>query len=278
VLARPEHERSRALAELCGTDESLRREVDPLLFHRAQASAAGFGAAPLVAPASGAPLLGRQFGPYSVQALIGVGGMGEVYEALDAALGRKVALKILSDTWVSDADRRARFDREARMLASLNHPNIGSIYGIHESDDVRALVLELVDGETLADRVPLTGAGRGLPMTDVVTITGQIIDALEAAHERGVVHRDLTPANIKLTPDGRVKVLDFGLARALNATVERPVREQPADAARHACETSNLSAALPRERRAAAIARRRRRAARHGRRVRTRGRAVEAEA
>jgi serine/threonine protein kinase len=115
VLARPEHERSRALAELCGADHSLRREVDSLLLHRARASAAGFGAVPLGEPSGRVSLLGRQFGPYSVQALIGAGGMGEVYQALDASLGRNVALKILSDAWVDEPDRRARFDREARV-------------------------------------------------------------------------------------------------------------------------------------------------------------------
>jgi eukaryotic-like serine/threonine-protein kinase len=230
VLARPEHERSRALAELCGADHSLRREVDSLLLHRARASAAGFGAVPLGEPSGRVSLLGRQFGPYSVQALIGAGGMGEVYQALDASLGRNVALKILSDAWVDEPDRRARFDREARVLASLNHPNIGSIYGIHEGDGIRALVLELVDGETLADRLQHTGTGGGLPITEAVTIAGQIIDALEVAHVQGIVHRDLKPANIKLTPDGRVKVLDFGLARA-TTTEDRLGRERAADGA-----------------------------------------------
>ena len=143
--------------------------------------------------------------------------MGEVYQAHDSTLGREVAIKILPDLWLDDPDRRARFDREARVLASLNHPNIGAIYGVHESDGFKALVLELVDGETLADHiVRQPPSRRGLPIEEVATIASQIIDALDAAHERGIVHRDLKPANIKITPDGRVKVLDFGLARAVS--------------------------------------------------------------
>jgi serine/threonine protein kinase len=147
--------------------------------------------------------------------------MGEVYRAYDSTLGREVALKILPDPWLADTDRRLRFEREARLLASLNHPNIAAIYGVHESaepgtdDTVKALVLELVEGETLADRLTAQGKGRGLPLGEVTDIASQIIDALEAAHARGVVHRDLKPANIKVTPEGRVKVLDFGLARAV---------------------------------------------------------------
>ena len=171
-----------------------------------------------------ASLLHRQLGPYTVQELLGVGGMGEVYRAHDATLGRDVAIKILPEPWLADTERRARFEREARVLASLNHPNIGAIYGTHDSDGVRALVLELVDGETLADRIERQTDGevrRGLAVADVVAIAKQLTVALEAAHERGIVHRDLKPANIKITPDGRVKVLDFGLARAVTGTRER---------------------------------------------------------
>ena len=162
---------------------------------------------------SSTPLVGQRLGPYEILALLGVGGMGEVYRARDTVLGREVAIKILPELWLDDPDRRARVDREARVLASLNHPNIGGIFGIEASGPVRALVLELVEGDTLADRI--AGAqGRGLEIADAVAVARQIADALEAAHDRGVVHRDLKPANIKITPQGRVKVLDFGLAKA----------------------------------------------------------------
>ena len=226
VLARPDHERAAAIAELSGGDEALRRDVESLLDHLSRANDAGFGVAPLEVPAPSGSLLGRRIGPYTARALLGVGGMGEVYRAHDSTLGRDVALKILPGPWLADPDRRARFDREARLLASLNHPNIGAIYGVHEIDAstslepaVRALVLELVDGVTLADRIARQvapdGTRRGLPIDEVVAIARQLTDALEAAHERGIVHRDLKPANIKITPEARVKVLDFGLARAV---------------------------------------------------------------
>ena len=219
VLARPQPERAAAIVELCAGDDDLRREVESLLASLDQASAAGFGATVGIAGPS-ISLIGRQVGPFSVTALLGVGGMGEVYRAHDSTLGREVALKILPDIWLADAERRMRFEREARLLASLNHPNIASIYGIHESapspaleKPVRALVLELVEGETLADR--LAAHPGGLPQHEATNLALQIVDALDAAHARGIVHRDLKPANIKVTPDGRVKVLDFGLARAV---------------------------------------------------------------
>ena len=149
-------------------------------------------------------------GPYEIVAPLGAGGMGEVYRARDHTLGRDVAVKILPPVFASDPDRRARLEREARMLASLNHPHIGAIYGLEDADDARALVLELVEGETLADRLK-----RGpIPVAEALTIAQQIADALEAAHEQGIVHRDLKPGNIKVTPVGTVKVLDFGLAKA----------------------------------------------------------------
>ena len=157
---------------------------------------------------------GTTLGSYSVTAKIGEGGMGEVWQATDTKLNRQVALKILPEAFASDPDRLARFQREAQVLASLNHPNIAAIYGIEESDDTRALVLELVEGPTLADRV----AHAAIPLDEALPIAKQIAEALEAAHEAGVIHRDLKPANIKVKDDGTVKVLDFGLAKALDTT------------------------------------------------------------
>ena len=154
--------------------------------------------------------LPEQIGVYRIESLLGAGGMGEVYRARDTKLGRDVAIKILPRHFTSDPDRLARFEREARMLAALNHPHIGAIYGFEDAGGVRALVLELVEGETLAERI-----ARGpLPLTNALATARQIVEALEAAHDKGIVHRDLKPANIKITPDGAVKVLDFGLAKA----------------------------------------------------------------
>jgi Tol biopolymer transport system component len=158
---------------------------------------------------------GTRIGPYEITGGIGAGGMGEVYRARDRKLSRDVALKMLPDMFARDPDRLARFEREATVLASLNHPNIGAIYGFEDGEGRKALVLELVEGETLADRL-----ARGpFPLEDALSIARQICDALEAAHEHGIVHRDLKPANIKLRPDGVVKVLDFGLAKALEPGV-----------------------------------------------------------
>ena len=137
---------------------------------------------------------------------LGRGGMGEVYRARDTKLGRDVALKVLPEPFATDPDRLARFQREARVLASLSHPNIGAIHGLEESDGVRALVLELVEGPTLADRI----TQGPIPLDEALSIARQICLALEAAHEQGIIHRDLKPANIKMRPDGMVKVLDFG--------------------------------------------------------------------
>jgi serine/threonine protein kinase/Tol biopolymer transport system component len=154
---------------------------------------------------------GARIGPYEVLSPLGAGGMGEVYRARDTTLGRDVALKVLPDEVVKDKDRVARFRREAQILATLNHPLIASIYGIDESSGAPALVLELVEGPTLAERLR---ASR-LPLDDALAVAIQVAQALEAAHEQGIVHRDLKPANVKLRPDGTVKVLDFGLAKAL---------------------------------------------------------------
>jgi eukaryotic-like serine/threonine-protein kinase len=152
---------------------------------------------------------GTRIGPYEILAPLGSGGMGEVYRATDTHLGRHVAIKVLPDAFARDADRVARLEREARTLATLNHPNIAAIYGLEKSEGVDALVMELVDGPTLADRV----ARAALPLDESLAVATQIADALEAAHEQGIIHRDLKPANIKLRPDGVVKVLDFGLAK-----------------------------------------------------------------
>ncbi len=162
---------------------------------------------------------GSRLGPYEVTALIGEGGMGKVWRAHHTGLKRDDALKVLPDAFASDPDRLARFRREAQVLASLNHPNIAHVHGLEQSDGVQALVMELVEGPTLADRI----AQGPIPVDEALPIAKQIAEALEAAHEQGIIHRDLKPANIKLRPDGTVKVLDFGLAKAL----------EPASAAQH---------------------------------------------
>ena len=157
---------------------------------------------------------GTRLGVYEVTAQIGEGGMGQVFRARDTKLNRDVALKILPDAVASDPDRLARFTREAQTLASLNHPHIAQIHGLEESGGVRALVMELVEGEDLSQRI----ARGAIPLADALPIAKQIAEALEAAHEQGIIHRDLKPANIKVRPDGTVKVLDFGLAKAMEPT------------------------------------------------------------
>src|ERR1700687_5087517 len=154
---------------------------------------------------------GTRLGTYEVLAQIGAGGMGEVYQARDTKLGRDVAIKVLPAAFVHDSDRLSRFQREARMLASLNHPNIATIYGLEQSGGTSYLVMELVSGETLAERVKREGP---VPVEESLAIAKQIAEALEAAHEKGIIHRDLKPANVKVTPEAKVKVLDFGLAKA----------------------------------------------------------------
>ena len=154
---------------------------------------------------------GTKLATYEILEPIGAGGMGEVYRARDEKLKRDVALKVLPEAFASDPQRMARFEREAQLLASLNHPNIGAIYGLEQDDSLRFLVLELIPGDTLAERLR-----RGpIPFAEALELAGQIADALAAAHDAGVIHRDLKPANIKITPDGQIKVLDFGLAKAL---------------------------------------------------------------
>ncbi len=154
---------------------------------------------------------GSKLGQYEIRGELGAGGMGEVYRARDPRLGREVALKVLPEAFAADAQRLGRLEREAKVLASLNHPNIGSIYGFEDSSGVHALVMELVEGPTLAERI----AQGKIPVDEALPIAKQIAEGLEYAHERGVVHRDLKPANVKITPDSAVKILDFGLARAL---------------------------------------------------------------
>jgi hypothetical protein len=221
--ARTAAERQTFLDAACAGDAPLRREVQSLLAQ--PTSDDGFLDEPVmavVAPMAGDPggsmLTGRRMGPYQLQTLLGAGGMGEVYRARDMKLGRDVAIKILPRVFTSDPDRLARFEREARMLASLNHPHIGAIYGFEESDGIHALVLELVDGDMLAERIR-----RGpIPINEALTIAREIADALDAAHEKGIVHRDLKPANVKITPGGVVKVLDFGLAKAVASDALNP--------------------------------------------------------
>ncbi len=207
ALTREPAERAAFLAERCAGRRDLQAEVEALL--RAHDGAAGALEVPSVAPESRLKP-GERVGPYTVVAELGAGGMGEVYRARDPKLGRDVAIKILPRLFVSEPERLARFEREARVLASLNHPHIGAIYGLEDVDGIPALVLELIDGVTLADRL----AKGPLPVREALTIATQIADALEAAHEKGIVHRDLKPANVKITSDGMVKVLDFGLAKA----------------------------------------------------------------
>jgi eukaryotic-like serine/threonine-protein kinase len=156
---------------------------------------------------------GTKLGSYEIAARIGAGGMGEVYQAHDTKLGRDVAIKVLPEAFAHDAERLSRFQREAKVLASLNHPNIATIHGLEQSGGTSYLIMELVSGETLADRVKRDGA---VPIEEALAIAKQIAEALEAAHEKGIIHRDLKPANVKVTPEGKVKVLDFGLAKAFS--------------------------------------------------------------
>ncbi len=213
AAARPAAERAAFLTQACTGDEELRVEVEQLL---AASAAATAGLVVGGVPATGRGLVaGGRLGAYLIQEQIGAGGMGHVYRARDTKLGRDVALKILPEHFTADPERLARFEREARVLAALNHPHIATIYGVEDSTDTKALVMELVEGPTLADLI----ARGAIPVHEALPIAKQMTDALEVAHEQGIIHRDLKPANIKVRSDGTVKVLDFGLAKVMEPAV-----------------------------------------------------------
>jgi serine/threonine protein kinase len=215
ALASDPARRGAFLSDACGGDAALRAEVEALV--AAHDEAGLFGEVPLFVPALSLEP-GSSFGPYRIEELLGAGGMGEVYRARDDALERDVAIKVLPRHFESAPEPIARLGREARLLAALSHPHIAAIYGMVEAGACRGLVLEFVEGPTLADRL----AAGSLPLDDALRIAHQIAEALEAAHEKGVTHRDLKPANIKITPDGAVKVLDFGLAKAVRDDSSAP--------------------------------------------------------
>ena len=217
--ARPPADRAAFLAAAAAGDDELRRDVQKLL-DQPVATAAFIklvGEPPGLALGAPSTLAGRRLGSFEIKSLLGRGGMGEVYRAHDTKLGRDVAIKVLPPEFTADTDRLARFEREARVVASLNHPNIAAIHGVEESGGIRGLVLELVEGETLADRLARSSqsARPGLRVSEALGYARQIADALEAAHEKGITHRDLKPGNITITPDGVVKLLDFGIAKVV---------------------------------------------------------------
>jgi eukaryotic-like serine/threonine-protein kinase len=223
ALEQGEAGRAAFLQQACAGDEALRREVDSLLAEEPRAGNFMEGTLDAVAreliSTHQRLTAGVRIGHYEITSFLDAGGMGEVYRARDTRLKRDVAIKVLSSEWSQDADRVERFKREAETLAALNHPRIAQIYGLEESGDTLCLILEFVEGDTLADRL----AQGALPLAQSLDLARQIAEALEAAHERGIVHRDLKPANVKLTPDGKVKVLDFGLAKVL---LPQPVTSQ----------------------------------------------------
>jgi serine/threonine-protein kinase len=240
AVERPANERDAFLAGATGEDEALRREVESLLasdaaeldfLDRLPVASRSLLDDPLAAPQGpmdGHPshtalTPGGRIGPYEIAGLIGAGAMGEVYRARDTQLNRDVALKVLPTLFARDPDRVARFKREAQVLATLNHPNIAAIYGLEESGGVQALVLELVDGPTLADRI----ARAPLAVHESLTIARQIAEALEGAHDKGIIHRDLKPANITIAANGVVKVLDFGLAKVWDGAPESDLSASP---------------------------------------------------
>ena len=206
ALSRDATARADFLAARCGTDSALRAEVDVLL--AAHDDAGSFGATPSSVQSVIQLDPGTALGPYRIQALIGAGGMGVVYRAEDTRLGRDVALKVLPPE-AADAERRRRFAREAQIVASLNHPNIVTLHSVEQSADHYFLTMELVDGQTLRELIPRGG----VPLDRLLDIAVPLADAVGAAHAQGIVHRDLKPGNVMVTPDGRVKVLDFGLAK-----------------------------------------------------------------
>jgi len=232
AMDRQPNQRQAFLAQACHGDDELRREVESLLAQEkpAESFLESVGAevsrrvwAKMQGADGEESMIGRRLGSYQVVSLLGAGGMGEVYLARDTKLGRDVAVKVLPAGLTHDADRLARFQREARLLAALNHANIATIHGLEQSDSTHYLVMELVPGETLAERIS-KGA---VPPQEALKVACQIAEALEAAHEKGIVHRDLKPANVKLTPEGRVKVLDFGLAKALSGDDDMDLSKAP---------------------------------------------------
>jgi Tol biopolymer transport system component len=222
ALDRNDRDRAAFVAAACGTDAALRKEVESLLAHAHTSdvflvTSVAELAAHVLADDRGESLVGRQIASYRIVSLLGAGGMGEVYRARDTRLGRDVAIKVVADRFLSVPDRLARFELEARVLATLNHPHIGAIYGLEETDGIRGLVLELVEGPTLAERL----THGPLSLQEALAVAHQIADALETAHDKGIIHRDLKPANIKITAAGTVKVLDFGLAKVFDGTESR---------------------------------------------------------
>jgi eukaryotic-like serine/threonine-protein kinase len=229
ALQRAPENRQPFVEDACRGDVDLRLEVESMLAREQQARS--FLETPALPNpdtfSAGGAVVGSQLGPYRILSPLGAGGMGEVYRAHDSKLGRDVAIKTLPPEFAGDPERLARFRREARALATLNHPNIAAIYGLEESNQVDCLVLELVEGETLAECIKRTGP---LPVHKALDYARQIAEALEAAHSKGIIHRDLKPANVKVTPEGRVKVLDFGLAKAVWGGADIPIPSELATA------------------------------------------------
>ena len=244
AVERPVDERDAFLAAATGDDAALRREVESLLtsdtsdvsfLDRLPVASESVLADPLAAsvdPTQSHAVLtpGLRVGPYEIVAPLGAGAMGEVYRACDTKLNRDVALKVLPERFALDPDRVARFTREAQLLATLNHPNIAAIYGLEESNGAQALVLELIDGPTLAERIALGP----ISLAEALTIARQVAEALEAAHDKGIIHRDLKPANIKIARNGLVKVLDFGLAKVWDGAPQSDLSASPRLTATHA--------------------------------------------
>jgi serine/threonine-protein kinase len=223
ALARPPGDRAAFVREACTQDDGIRHEVEAILAN--VSCAESFLEQPLLAvaanvlgPSTDGMLTGLRLNGLVVGPLIGAGGMGQVYRARDTRLHRDVAVKVLSPEFANDADRLGRLAREARVLASLNHPNIAQIHGLENTHDATAIVMELVEGQTLAERI----ARGALPVAEALPVARQIADALEAAHEQAVIHRDLKPTNIQVRVDGTVKVLDFGLAKSIHHGADQP--------------------------------------------------------